>query len=310
MDEKILILEGSTISEISRKKWAHEIQGHVSKEIKTALDFMSEDHHKVRNFVVEELPRLGKTLPPEIIAENVDLAVDDVNRILEELEKHLTFLFRNDQGAVAWAYPITVDITPHRAVFSTGEKKFKEFLNILRLFIGESQNLESSHLTHPLYKYREEISILETDVDDLSGELLGNFINKVGKEKVLDIQVVPSITKKNRPSNIIKILCYPKYAFELMDKIINELGTLGVRFHTINRVCIERMIEKQTIEIYNQRFEVSYKVSYIDSEKGKQFVNIKPEYEDLNRISEALGIPLRKIQFIVQTHLKQFLNNF
>jgi len=122
MDEKILILEGSTISEISRKKWAHEIQGHVSKEIKTALDFMSEDHHKVRNFVVEELPRLGKTLPPEIIAENVDLAVDDVNRILEELEKHLTFLFRNDQGAVAWAYPITVDITPHRAVFSTGEK--------------------------------------------------------------------------------------------------------------------------------------------------------------------------------------------
>ena len=122
MDEKILMVEGSNISEISRKKWAYEIQGHVTKEIKTALDFMSEDHHKVRNFVVEELPRLGKTLPAEIIAENVDLAVDDVNRILEELEKHLTFLFRNEQGAVVWAYPVTVDITPHRAIFSTGEK--------------------------------------------------------------------------------------------------------------------------------------------------------------------------------------------
>jgi len=202
------------------------------------------------------------------------------------------------------------DMKVQKTIFSTGEKKFKEFLNILRLFIGESQNLERSYLTHPLYKYREEISILETDVDDISGELLGNFINEVGKEKVLDIQVIPSITKKNRPSNIIKILCYPKYAFELMDKIIHELGTLGVRFHTINRVCIERMIKKQTIEIYNQSFEVSYKVSYIDSEKGKQFVNIKPEYEDLNRISEALGIPLRKIQLIAQTQLKQLLNNF
>ena len=122
MDEKILMVEGSNISEISRKKWAHEIQEHVTRQIKSALNFMSEDHHKVRNFVVEELPRLGKKLPPEIIAENVGLAVDDVNRILEELEKHLTFLFRNEQGDVVWAYPVTVDITPHRAIFSTGEK--------------------------------------------------------------------------------------------------------------------------------------------------------------------------------------------
>ncbi|MFX1312816.1 MAG: nickel pincer cofactor biosynthesis protein LarC [Promethearchaeota archaeon] len=202
------------------------------------------------------------------------------------------------------------DINIQNSVFSTGEKIFKEFLNILRLFIGESQNLENTYAPHPLTKYREKISILETDVDDISGELVGNFINKMGKEKVLDIQIIPSITKKNRPSNIIKILCYPKYAFELMDKMIQELGTLGIRFNTINRVCIERKIEKQIIEIYNQRFEVNYKVSYIDSEKKKQLVNIKPEYEDLNRISNTLGIPLRKIQLIVQTHLKQLLNNF
>lgn len=122
MDEKILMVEGSNISEISRKKWANEIQRHITKEIKSELEFMSEDHHVVRNFVVKKLPRAGQPLPPENIAENVNLSVDDVNRILNELEKHLTFLFRNDQGAVAWAYPVTVDITPHRAVFSTGEK--------------------------------------------------------------------------------------------------------------------------------------------------------------------------------------------
>ncbi|MFX1574582.1 MAG: nickel pincer cofactor biosynthesis protein LarC [Promethearchaeota archaeon] len=202
------------------------------------------------------------------------------------------------------------DVNIQKSIFSTGEKKFNKFLNILRLFIGESQGLENSLLTHPLNKYREQITILETDVDDVSGELLGNFINQLGKEKVLDIQVIPSLTKKNRPSNIIKILCYPKYAFELIDKIIHELGTLGVRFNTINRVCIERMIKKQTIEVHNQNFEVRYKISYIESEEGKQLVNIKTEYEDLNRISEALGIPLRKIQLIVQAHLKQFLNNF
>jgi hypothetical protein len=42
--------------------------------------------------------------------------------ILDELEAHLTFVFRNEAGAVTWAYPVTVDETPHHATFSTGEE--------------------------------------------------------------------------------------------------------------------------------------------------------------------------------------------
>ncbi len=40
------------------------------------------------------------------------------------LEKHMTFVFRNEQGAVTWAYPVTVDRTPHRVAFSTGERVY------------------------------------------------------------------------------------------------------------------------------------------------------------------------------------------
>ena len=58
----------------------------------------------------------------EDIADKLNLPVDRVNIILEDLEKHLTFLFRNEQGAVAWAYPVTTDTTPHHVTFSTGEQ--------------------------------------------------------------------------------------------------------------------------------------------------------------------------------------------
>jgi hypothetical protein len=88
------------------------------------LSFMTDDHHRVRDFAVLELPRAGVPLPPEVIAEKLDLPVDRVRAILDELEKHMTFLFRNEQGAVTWAYPVTVERTPHRVTFSTGERVY------------------------------------------------------------------------------------------------------------------------------------------------------------------------------------------
>jgi hypothetical protein len=89
-----------------------------------ALGFMSDDHHRVRDFVVLELPRAGAPLAPQAIAEALDLPIDRVGSILDELERHLTFLFRNERGEVSWAYPVTVDETPHRAVFSSGEEAY------------------------------------------------------------------------------------------------------------------------------------------------------------------------------------------
>jgi hypothetical protein len=85
---------------------------------------MSPEHHAVRNFAVTELPRAGQPLAPETIARRLDLPLEQVNAILADLEKHMTFLFRNEQGAVAWAYPVTVEPTPHRVTFSSGEKLY------------------------------------------------------------------------------------------------------------------------------------------------------------------------------------------
>ncbi len=88
------------------------------------LVFMSAAHHRVRDFAVLELGRRGEPLTPECIAQELQLPVASVVQILTELEQHKTFVFRNAQGAVTWAYPVTVDVTPHRVRFSTGEQVY------------------------------------------------------------------------------------------------------------------------------------------------------------------------------------------
>jgi len=92
-----------------------------AKGVAQSLGFMTEKHHLVRDFVVRELPYIAEPISPELISQRLNLPVDQVNQILEELEKQLRFLFRNEYGAVIWAYPVTVANTPHHVTFSTGE---------------------------------------------------------------------------------------------------------------------------------------------------------------------------------------------
>lgn len=87
-----------------------------------SLGFMSEDHHRVRDFAVRELPRVGRPLSSASIAQELELPLTRVVAILDELEKNMTFLYRGDGESVTWAYPVTVDRTPHRVAFSSGEQ--------------------------------------------------------------------------------------------------------------------------------------------------------------------------------------------
>ena len=121
MEERVLIGKERGIVTIPRESWEHGLAGRVPL-IKARLEFMSEPHHLVRNFVVKELPQKGEPLSPEFISQRLDFTLAKVNSILEELEKNLTFLHRNKQGQVAWAYPVAADETPHKISFSTGER--------------------------------------------------------------------------------------------------------------------------------------------------------------------------------------------
>lgn len=118
---QILIGKASSIQELPRTEWEEMLRA-TPDHARHRLAFMSNEHHQVRNMAVLDLPRLGHPLTPEHFATHLGLDFDRVVGILDELERKLFFLVRNDAGCVSWAYPVTVDHTPHKLTFSTGER--------------------------------------------------------------------------------------------------------------------------------------------------------------------------------------------
>jgi hypothetical protein len=116
MKDNLLLGVSRYLLPLPRFIWQRQISGEAN------LDFMSVDHHRVRDFVVIEVPKTGKPLSPACIAQALDLPPDRLSVILDDLETHMTFLFRNPQGEVEWAYPVTAACTPHHIAFSSGER--------------------------------------------------------------------------------------------------------------------------------------------------------------------------------------------
>ena len=96
----------------------------MKRKLQTEYSSLSREHHSVHHFVVRELPNAGEPLSPGLVADRLDIPADRVRTILDDLEKGMTFLFRNNKGEVIWAYPVTVDKTPHHVSFNTGEELY------------------------------------------------------------------------------------------------------------------------------------------------------------------------------------------
>jgi len=78
------------------------------------------DERRVQNFAVREIPRRRTAISPEVFAAQLDLSLDEVSRILDELERRMTFLCRRGGEDVNWAYPVTADETPHQVCIDGG----------------------------------------------------------------------------------------------------------------------------------------------------------------------------------------------
>lgn len=86
--------------------------------------WFTEDHHRVRDFVVTEIARTGAPVRLGQITAACGIDEHRTTRVVEELEEGLTFLFRTGGDAVDWAYPVTAQQTPHRVRLDSGERFF------------------------------------------------------------------------------------------------------------------------------------------------------------------------------------------
>lgn len=121
----ILLYDKQTgLKKMPQREWKKIVLA-APEHMRQRLSFMTAEHHAVRYFAVRQLPlNQGKPLSPRDIANACSLPVARVKAILEELEKNLFFLVRDRKGNVVWAYPVTVDETPHALTFNHGERLF------------------------------------------------------------------------------------------------------------------------------------------------------------------------------------------
>jgi len=122
MENMVLLGRGRKVVELPEAAWRREVAA-APPRIAERLEFMVPEHHAVRDFVVRELPSRG-ALTAAAIAEPLGLNEARVEALLAELEARLFFLVRGDDGSVRWAFPVTVDETPHRLDLGGGERVF------------------------------------------------------------------------------------------------------------------------------------------------------------------------------------------
>ena len=177
--------------------------------------------------------------------------------------------------------------------YGAGKKDFEGFSNVLKIVQGVETNI----------LVKDSVKVLETNVDDVSGEILGNLIEKIMSKGAKDVTISYAITKKGRPTNLISVICDSNSVHDIMNLLISETGTLGVRVRTSERFTVPRSLESIPVTIDGQNFTVHYKTA------NKNSKNFKLEFDDVKQISNLLNKSFRETGELIKSQVKKKLDS-
>ncbi len=186
------------------------------------------------------------------------------------------------------------EMTIEKTAYGAGTRDYKDFPNALRLMLGtvSPAKAKSGKSTKDFYdKQRttnKELTIIETNLDDVSPEILGFVMEKAFESGALDCWFTAIQMKKNRPATMLTILCRKSDKNKFIALLVRETPTLGVRIGEIERICLEREIS----EIDTKFGKIPVKIARF----GDEIVNIKPEFETLKEIARREDLPLREVE--------------
>jgi hypothetical protein len=182
-------------------------------------------------------------------------------------------------------------IRAERVGYGAG-KRDHSLPNVLRGIIAEMIPAHETDTGKDHVRHGERVVQLETNVDDVTGEVLGHLIELLMQAGALDVSVLPALMKKGRSGNVVRAIARHEEMESLARIIVRETGSLGVRvFPSLHRFVAEREIVSIELEISGQSYNADIKVSRMDGD----LLNIKAEYEDCIKIAEETGLPLRLV---------------
>ena len=188
-------------------------------------------------------------------------------------------------AAIATTLAARLAVVPEmklRAIgYGAGSADLKEQANVLRLLIGESVMSEAGE------RWDAPITVIETNLDDMSPQIYGYFAEKALAAGALDVFSAPVQMKKNRPGLLVTLLSESANVSRLIDLVFRETTTIGVRTYEARRKTLDR----ELVPVETPFGSVRIKISRMNG----SVLNATPEYEDCQRIATERGIPLKQV---------------
>jgi uncharacterized protein (DUF111 family) len=165
--------------------------------------------------------------------------------------------------------------------YGAGSRDIEGQPNVLRLICAES-------LTHTADNAIDGSAVIvETNIDDMNPQFFETIMTKLFSAGALDVWFEQIIMKKSRPGVKLCVLADKQILPIVADIILKESTSIGIRFHSVDRIMLNRKIESVSLPYGSARVKIA--------SQGDTIMNITPEFEDLKMLSEKTGIPIKHI---------------
>ncbi len=185
---------------------------------------------------------------------------------------------------LAESFETMPDMIVEKTGYGAGKRDLESIPNLLRVITGTEPHHQKGHLTG---HQTGTIVVVETCIDDMNPEVFGFLMDRLFEEGALDVYWIPIFMKKNRPGTMVQVLCRENRKEILIDCILSETSSLGVRYYDVKR----RMLAREHIFVQTPYGEIQVK-RIIEPGGG---VRIVPEYEVCKKIAIEKNIPIRVV---------------
>jgi uncharacterized protein (TIGR00299 family) protein len=173
-------------------------------------------------------------------------------------------------------------LVAERIGFGLGSRENKTRPNVLRAILGSSGSDKAQHDWQ-----KDTIVVLESNLDDISAELLGYFVERALAQGALDVFHTPIQMKKNRPGVLLTVLCTEADADKFSELILRETTSFGVRRYETER----RKLRREITEVETPHGKVAVKIGRLDG----RIVQAAPEFESCKQLAAVTNLPLKMI---------------
>ena len=165
--------------------------------------------------------------------------------------------------------------------YGAGSRETGSVPNLLRAFL-----LETEEIGH------DRVEILETNVDDVSPEVIAHVVSRLMEAGARDASVIPSVMKKGRSGHLVRVIAEPALTGPLALVMAEELGTLGIRvIPSVHRLVVGRKVIQVPVTCGGVTREIEVKIGMVS---GK-VTSVKPEFEQARVLAGEAGVSVRAV---------------